>query len=128
MSPVVHQTYLMVRDVKESVEFYRDVVGLETKDVTEDRAKFDTGECTLVLEEDFDEPVLTEFGLEPPGEERGSGVIIVVEVDDVDAIHERAERADADVRMAPKTVEWGRRMCLVADPNGYVLEISRPTE
>ena len=128
MNPVVHQTYLMVRDVEESVEFYREVVGLETRDVTEGRAKFDTGECTLVLEEDFEEAVLANFGLEPPGEDRGSGVILVVEVDDVEAVHERAERAGADVRMAPQTVEWGRKMFLVADPDGYVLEVSRPTE
>jgi len=118
----------VVRDVEESLEFYRDVLGLETRDVTEGRVKFDTGECTLVLEEDFDEAVLAEFGLEPPGDDRASGVIVVIEVDDVEAVHERAERAGADVRMEPRTVEWGRKMFLVADPDGYVVEVSRLTE
>lgn len=128
MARVLHQTYLMVTDVDASLPFYRDVLGLAVADEADGRAKFDTGECTLVLEEDFDEAVLEEFGLEPPGDERGDGVILVVEVDDVEAVHDRAQAAGAEVLMAPRTVNWGRKMFLVADPDGYVFEVSRPVE
>lgn len=127
MSRTLHQTFLMVSDVDESVEFYGETLGLDIRERGDRSAEFDTGECTLVVEEDFDADTLAGFGLEPPGEERGDGVIVVLEVDDVDAVYEAAEAAGADVRMGPRDVDWGRRMCLVADPDGYVLEISRPT-
>lgn len=117
----------MVSDVDESVEFYRETLGLDLKEQGDRSAKFDTGECTLVVEEEFNADTLAEFGLEPPGEERGDGIIVVLEVGNIDAVYEQAESAGADVLMEPRDVDWGRRMCLIADPDGYVLEISRPT-
>lgn len=126
MTATFDQTYLMVTNIDESVPFYRDVLGLQIADRADGRLKFDTGECTIVLEEDFDEAVLADFGLEPPGHERGGGVVLVVEVEDVEAVYERAERDDADVLTAPRTVEWGRRLVLLSDPDGYVFEVSRP--
>lgn len=126
MPGTIPQTYLMVTDLVASVRFYRDVLELEPEKVSDRQAKFRTGSATLVLERDFDEPVLREFGLEPAGDERGAGVIVVLEVDDVEAADERAEAAGADVRIESRTVDWGRELFLVADPDGYVLEISKP--
>ena len=122
------QTYLMVTDVEESRAFYEEVLGLETTSVAPDRVKFDTGPATLVLEEDFDEAVLSAFGLEPPGDSRGDGVVVVIEVDDVDGIYEMAVDAGATALIEPRDVDWGRRLFLLEDPDGYVLEISRPVE
>lgn len=126
MPGTLHQTYLMVTDLEASVRFYRNVLELEPEKVSDRQAKFRTGAATLVLERDFDEPVLREFGLEPPGDDRGAGVIVVLEVDDVEAAYERAENAGADVRIEPRTVDWGRTLFLVADPDGYVIEVSKP--
>lgn len=126
MSRRLSQTFLMVSDVEQSIEFYEETLGLDLIERGDRSATFDTGECTLVLEQDFDADTLTGFGLEPPGEERGDGIIVVLDVDDVDGIHEQAVTTDADVRMEPRNVDWGRRMCLIADPDGYILEISRP--
>jgi catechol 2,3-dioxygenase-like lactoylglutathione lyase family enzyme len=127
MPRTLHQTFLMVSDVDESVRFYEEALGLNVAERGDRSAEFDTGRCKLVIEEDFDADTLAGFGLEPPGEKRGDGVIVVLEVDDVDAVYERADMAGADVRMEPRNVDWGRRMFLIADPDGYVLEISRPT-
>lgn len=121
------ETFLMVSDIDESVAFYTDVIGLETTK-RDGEVRFDTGAATLVLEEDFDEAVLAGFGLEPPGDDRGSGVIVVIEVDDPDEIAERAAEHGAEVISEPRDVDWGRRMCLIGDPDGYVLEVSRPLE
>lgn len=131
MTPSLHQSLLMVADLDESVSFYTDVVGLEPDEVAEGNVEFETGQATLVLEEDFDREVLDAFGLDDPGDERGSGVIVAIEVgspDAVDAVAERAEAADETVRMGPTDVDWGRRMALLADPDGYTLEISAPLE
>jgi catechol 2,3-dioxygenase-like lactoylglutathione lyase family enzyme len=126
MAPTLHQTFLMVSDVDRSTEFYRDALGLAVADRGDRSAAFETGEAELMIEQDFSEEELAAFGLEPPGDDRGDGVIVVIEVDDVEAVHERAAAAGADVVMEPTEVNWGREMFLVRDPDGYVLEVSRP--
>lgn len=128
MGERLHQVYLMVRDVDRAVAFYRNGLGLDLERRGERSAEFDTGAATLMLERDFDESTLAGFGLEPPGESRGDGVIVVLFVDDVDATYERAVDADAEVLTEPRDVDWGRRLFLVRDPDGYVLEVSTPIE
>jgi catechol 2,3-dioxygenase-like lactoylglutathione lyase family enzyme len=124
----LHQVFLMVTDVDETVAFYRDALGLDVIERGERSATFDTGRCSLVVEREFDAETLSGFGLSPPGESRGDGVIVVLEVDDVDAVNDSAVAADADVAIPPRDVDWGRRMFLVRDPDGYVVEVSRPLD
>lgn len=126
MAPSLHQTFLMVSDVDRSTEFYAETLGLEVAERGDRSTEFDTGQTRLMIEQDFSEEELAAFGLAPPGEDRGDGVIVVIEVDDVTTVHERAEEAGADVVQEPMEVDWGREMFLVRDPDGYVVEISRP--
>lgn len=126
MAPRLHQTFLMVTDIDRSTAFYRDALGLEVAERGERSTAFETGAAELMLEQDFGEEELAAFGLTPPGEDRGDGLIVVIEVDDVEAVHEQAAAAGADVVMEPREVDWGREMFLVRDPDGYVLEVSRP--
>ena len=131
MTPTLHQTLLMVSDLEASVAFYRDLVGLAPAEVNDSNVEFDTGDCTLVLEEDFDQEVLDAFGLDEPGDERGRGVIVAIGVEDpdaVDAVCDRVADAGETVRMEPTDVDWGRRMALLADPDEYTVEISAPLE
>ena len=126
MAPTLHQTFLMVSDIEASTAFYEDALGLEIADRGDRSTAFATGETELMIEQDFDEAELAAFGLDPPGDDRGDGVIVVIEVEDVDAVYEQASAAGADVVLEPTDVDWGRRLCLVRDPDGYVLEVSRP--
>ena len=126
MAPTLHQTFLMVSDVEASTAFYEDALGLTVAERGDRSTAFDTGGAELMIEQDFDEAELAAFGLEPPGDDRGDGVIVVIEVDDVDAVYERASAADAAILLEPTDVDWGRRLCLVRDPDGYVVEVSRP--
>lgn len=126
MAPTLHQTFLMVSDIERSTAFYGDTLGLDVADRGDRSTEFDTGETRLKIERDFDEAELAAFGLEPPGDARGEGLIVVIEVDDVDAVYDRAATAGANVLLEPTDVDWDRRMCLVRDPDGYVLELSRP--
>lgn len=127
MSPRLHQMYLMTRNLDRSVQFYEDVLDLDVQERGSKSAAFETGDCVLKVEQDFDEDTLAAFGLSPPGDDRGSGVIAVVEVDDVNAVHEQAcEHEGAEVLTKPRNVDWGRRLCLIEDPDGYVVEVSRP--
>lgn len=122
----VHQTYLMVADLDRSVEFYQDVIGLQVTDQGDRRAEFETTEGSLQLEMDFDEEMLDQYGLEPPGDDRGRGVITVIEVESVEDVYDRAEEAGAEILTEPQEVEWGRKLFLVRDPDGYAVEVSRP--
>ena len=122
----LHQIFLMSPDLEQSAEFFEDALGLKKATEGERSVEFETGSCTLKVEADFKEKVLAEFGLEPPNEDRGDGIITVIEVDDVDAIHRQAVSAGAEILMEPREVSWGRKMFLVESPSGYVFELSRP--
>ncbi|MFC5973603.1 VOC family protein [Halomarina salina] len=127
MPPSLHQSLLMVTELEESTAFYRDTVGLAVDREADGNVEFDTGQATLVLESDFEPDVLDAFGLDDPGDERGRGVIVAIEVDGPDAVDEVCEAVpDEDVRLAPTDVDWGRRMAIVSDPDDYAVEISAP--
>lgn len=125
MAPTVYEAFRMVADLDRSVEFY-EAVGLEVTERTGRRAEFETDSCTLTLEEDYDEEVLAEYGLSKPDDRRGVGTILVLRVDSVEEAFERATDAGATVLRPPTEEEWGEKLCLVEDPDGYVVEFVRP--
>lgn len=92
MGATLYQSLLMVTDLEASIEFYRDIVGLEPDVVEEGNVEFATGQCTLVLESDFDRDTLDAFGLNDPGWDRGDGVIVAISVDDVNEVYKRDRR------------------------------------
>jgi catechol 2,3-dioxygenase-like lactoylglutathione lyase family enzyme len=123
------QVFLMTSDLTRSRAFY-DALGFEVAAEGSRSVEFDTGAARLKLEADFDPDTLSAFGLSPPGDSRGDGVVVVVEVPDADELAERAEDATAahggEVLAGPRDVDWGRRLLLVSDPDGYTLELSQP--
>lgn len=124
----LHQVYLMTADLDRSTVFYREL-GLEIVEEGSRSVEFETGRSRLKLEADFDEETLDAFGLDIPGSDRGSGVVVVLDVPDVDAVAENADAATANggrVLAGPRDVDWGRRLLLLEDPDGYVVEISQP--
>ena len=121
----------MVTDLNASATFYEDVIGLDPVQLKDSNVEFNTGQCTLVLEEDLDQGILDQFGLPQPGEQRGGGVIVAIAVEKPEAVNkisERAVEAGNTVRMEPTNVDWGRRMALLADPDGYTVEVSAVTD
>jgi catechol 2,3-dioxygenase-like lactoylglutathione lyase family enzyme len=116
----------MVSDLEESRSFYADVLGLEPEHAGGEHTEFLTAGGTLVLEEDFAGEILNQFGLRPPGEDRGTGVMTGFEVsepDAVDEIHRRATNGDTTVRLPPQEVPWGRYVTFLGDPDGYTIEV-----
>lgn len=125
MSPTVHEAFRMVSDLDRSVEFY-ETLDLEVMERTSRRAEFDTGGCTLTLEEDYDAEALAEYGLPEPDGRRGVGSILVLRVDSVEDVFDRARDAGATVLRQPAEEDWGEKLCLIEDPDGYVVELVRP--
>lgn len=129
MAPTMQQLFLMVTDFECSVTFYEDVLELEVEKRSDDQVLFDTGECSLVIESDFEEETLAAFNMTPPGDDRGDGAVVVLEVDDVEAVHESVSDSEHGTALfEPRKVNWGRTLFIAADPDGYEIEVSRPLE
>jgi lactoylglutathione lyase len=120
---------LFVRDLDASVAFYEQALGFRV-----DRRDADGGYASLVRGE-------VVLGLGPiaklpadgPGggftqarlaADRGAGVEIVLEVDDVAAALAHVEAAGHPVEEALRARRWGRTDFRLLDPDGYYLRIT----
>jgi uncharacterized glyoxalase superfamily protein PhnB len=54
--------------------------------------------------------------------------VVLVRVEDVDAVCERARAQGAHVRMEPTTFEYGERQCTIDDPAGHRWTFSQTVE
>lgn len=130
----VKQIFLMVTELESSRQFYEDGLGLDPDDVGESSVAYDTGECELKIQSDFDPGVLEQFNMSPPpSKNRGSGAVRVIQADEpladlADRIENDLPDEVSELRMEPREVPWGGRICLVADPDGYIFEIRPPAE
>lgn len=128
----LRQLFLMTADLERARAFYETAVGLDSREVGESSVAYETGDCELKLQADFDPAVLAEFGLSPPPDgERGAGAVVVLGVDrPLDDVYERMadelDGAPGELLVEPQSVPWGGRMFLARDPDGYVLEIRPP--
>jgi lactoylglutathione lyase len=110
---------LYVGELRASVEFYRDVVGLAYKFSDAGYAEFDAGGVRFGLYEQRRAEWLTGRGVTP-----GAGGEVVVMVDDVDACAERLAGLGVPVLSGPADRPWGHRTVHVADPDGFVVEFA----
>ena len=123
----VHEVTLIVADLDRAVAFYESVIGLRRRDEPGSRAVLEAGGCAIVLEEDFDASTFEAYNLRRPEHPRGDGLVLELEVPDVDAVYNRAQEVGATVLTDPRET-WGRRHFLVEDPDGYVVGVGRSVE
>jgi lactoylglutathione lyase len=110
-----------VRDLEESVAFYRDVLGVPVKLVGDGYVEFDTENVKLGLYERGKLPEL--LGSAP--ERAGPDGELVFVVDDVDAWAERLDRAGIARLSGPTDRSWGHRTMHLADPDGLIVELAQ---
>jgi catechol 2,3-dioxygenase-like lactoylglutathione lyase family enzyme len=55
--------------------------------------------------------------------ERPRGVLVTIETQDVDAVHERARRLGCEVVYALRDEVWGQRHFMAKDPNGLLVDV-----
>jgi catechol 2,3-dioxygenase-like lactoylglutathione lyase family enzyme len=120
---------LFVEDIDVSIAFYCDLLGVHVERRTEDHASLRRGLVVLglgpvaKLPEERDGPGLTRPRL---GRDKGAGVEIVLEFDDLDellALHEHCqERGAVDEPLQLRS--WGLRDFRLVDPDGYYLRIT----
>jgi lactoylglutathione lyase len=116
---------VFVTDIERSVRFYRDVLGLPFRFATDTYAEFATHGAKFAV---FSRRALPEL----IGREAPSGPVpwpageVAFFVDDPDAEHARLLRAGVTILAPPTDRPWGERTVHLADPDGNVVELTRP--
>jgi catechol 2,3-dioxygenase-like lactoylglutathione lyase family enzyme len=116
--PRVDHILLEVSDMKASIAFYRDLMGLQLKS---DRGDFVTLEAENIgvflwsKRWDWEAP-------RAKGERQGLGMYPHFQVADVKAVVERARQAGYKIVQEPKKYLWGTE-AFISDPDGYIWAI-----
>jgi catechol 2,3-dioxygenase-like lactoylglutathione lyase family enzyme len=120
---------LAVADVGRSVAFYRDVLGFEVEAVYDDPPY-----ATLVLagarlslaEQGHPADDRPGIALEAPPDPSRANALLVVEVTDARAEHERLGGLGVRFLADPYEPPWGGCRFFCVDPDGYLVEIEQP--
>ena len=116
-------TNICSHNLAASRDFYRDLLGLKVNYDSDwfiqlgfpDNAHLELG----ILQQGH--PLMpAEFYAAP------QGCYLTFVVDDVDAVHARAQSMNLSLLQAPKDEFYGQRRMLLTDPNGVFLDISSP--
>ncbi len=125
MPPRLGYAILFVSDLERSIRFYRDVIGLPFRFANESYAEFATEGAKFSLYARSGLPELIGRAA-PAGEAPWPQGEVVFLVDDVDAEHARLSQAGVRVLAPPTDRPWGERTLHVVDPDGNVIELTRP--
>ncbi|TMI09492.1 hypothetical protein E6H34_01735 [Candidatus Bathyarchaeota archaeon] len=115
----IDEILIQVSDLKRSLKFYRDGLGILFKPTLYGDGSFEAevGQTTILLHPDFDDSIKKL--------KRGAGILIHFWVSDADvyceAIHKRGIVLDEE----PEDRPWGRHFAVV-DPDGYRIEFLAP--
>jgi catechol 2,3-dioxygenase-like lactoylglutathione lyase family enzyme len=120
---------LAVADVDASVAFYRDSIGFEVEALYDEPpyATLALAGTRLSLAEQGhaaeDRPGVE---MAAPADRSKANVVLVVEVDDARAEHERLGALGARFLAEPYEPPWGGCRFFCVDPDGYLVEIEQP--
>ncbi len=114
---------LFVSDLERSIAFYRDVVGLPFRFANESYAEFPTegAKFSLYARSHLQELIGRDA---PAGEAPWPQGEVAFFCDDVDSEHRRLVEAGVTVLAPPTDRPWGERTLHIADPDGYVVELT----
>lgn len=111
--------FICYRDPDAMVDWVAEVLGFEVVRSFRDggdlaHAELRRGDAVVCIQRDdrgYDVPAVK-------GDCVGSGLYVVVDAAEVDAIHDRATAAGATVLIAPETTPWGNHRVELLDPQG----------
>lgn len=120
---------LAVADVERSVAFYRDALGFGVEALYDDPpyATLTLAGSRLSLAEQG-HPADDRPGIEltAPADPSRASVVLVVEVDDARAEHERLGGLGVRFLAEPYEPPWGGCRFFCVDPDGYLVEVEQP--
>lgn len=116
---------LCVSDLSASIAWFADVLDFRVERREAHFARLQRGETAVSLGTDDGPYWSPERAHIPPVGSRGGGVEIVLLVEGIDALYERAKRAGARIERPLEDQPWQLRQFWVRHPDGYLL---RPAE
>jgi catechol 2,3-dioxygenase-like lactoylglutathione lyase family enzyme len=111
---------VMTERLAESRDFYAELLGLRLAFESDWYVQLlspATPAAQLGLVESGHDSVPTVF------RQAAAGVLVTVEVEDVDAVHERAQAAGLPMELSLRDEEWGQRHFITRDPNGLAVDV-----
>ncbi len=121
--------YLTLEDGRAALDFYKRAFGateigvMESPDGRIAHAALRIGNGVVMFSDPF-----PQFAGKPPKELGGTSVVLLLYVDDVDALVRQAADAGATIDMQPEDQFWGDRMGQVTDPFGHVWQVATKIE
>lgn len=113
---------LYVRNVEETMHFYRDVLQLPVKMQVDTYVEFDTGMTTLSF--NTRESVRQDIGLDVAQDLMTSSTFeIGFVVEDVVATIEHLRQQQVVIVKEPVVKPWGQTVAYITDPDGHFIEI-----
>ena len=115
---------VMVSDMRRSVEFYRDTLGIALKFQSPEWTEFLTGTTTLALHGGG----VPQKHSGPPSEGKPAGVCTIgFNVDDVDKTYEELKAKGVRFVMPPTKQEAeGIKLAVAVDPDGLTISFAQP--
>lgn len=118
---------LYVRDLEQTMYFYRDVLQLPVKMQVDTYVEFDTGKTTLSF--NTRESVRQDIGLDVADDLKASSTFeIGFVVDNVVATIEQLRQQQVVIVKEPVVKPWGQTVAYIADPDGHFIEICSAIE
>lgn len=121
--------YLTVDGAERAVAFYAQAFGAQERGPVQApdgkiaHAEIEIGGSVVMLSDHF-----PGFATKPPGELGGASASVMLYVEDVDAVVERAVAAGASLEREVEDQFWGDRFGAVVDPFGHVWSIATHVE
>jgi catechol 2,3-dioxygenase-like lactoylglutathione lyase family enzyme len=115
---------LFVEDVNVAKEFYRNAFVLPVMFEDDNSAVFEFGNTVVNLLATSAAGELIEPAVRAP-REAGSGVVLTVAVDDVDAMARDLVGRGVPLLNGPMDRPWGIRTASFSDPDGHIWELAR---
>ena len=116
----------VVRDMEQSLAFYRDVLGFAIKEDENTSNVYLVKDGTLFLlygREDFEKLTSKKYAYLKGVNAHSEMALYVDTFEEVDVEYQNAIQNGASSLLEPTTEPWGQRTCFIADPEGNVIEI-----
>ena len=117
---------LIVSSVERSLAFYTDVLGFARGMTVPDQSPFVFASATSGPVEIFfnDRSTVAKESPQMGGLAFGGGNTMFIEVDGIDALHDRV-KSGVTILMPLVTQWYGLRECAISDPDGYVITFAQ---